>query len=291
MTLSFFLNKVSLFAQLGKIRITIFVALSSLAGYFLIESSPAFKAFLIALGVFFTATSASALNQLQEIRYDALMIRTQRRPLVSNKISKAEALIFILLAFSIGFCVLLTIDYIAALLSLLAIIWYNGVYVYLKRISALSILPGSIVGAIPPYIGYAGANGNILSADIFFLALVFFLWQLPHFWLLSVLYNEDYKRANFPTLLDRIDKATFDKLIFASVAIMQFFAYYFIFNYFSSPVAGASIFSVSVLRLLFLCSKSFKSDASSILYKKIFLALNLNMLLFSFLVSLDSFIN
>lgn len=66
--------------------------------------------------------------------------------------------------------------------------------------SALAVVPGSVIGALPPVIGWTSAGGEVTDPKILSFALFFFIWQIPHFWLLLLMYNKDYEKAGFPTL-------------------------------------------------------------------------------------------
>jgi protoheme IX farnesyltransferase len=86
------------------------------------------------------------------------------------------------------------------ILGSLAVFWYNGVYILLKRITAFAVIPGSLVGAIPPVIGWAAAGGLYNDATILEVALFFFMWQIPHFWLMLLMFSKDYEQAGLPSL-------------------------------------------------------------------------------------------
>jgi heme o synthase len=97
---------------------------------------------------------------------------------------------------------------------LLNLIWYNGIYTPLKKINPLAIIPGSLVGSIPPAVGWTAAGGNILDPQIIILSFFFFIWQIPHFWLLLLIFGKDYENAGFPTLMqifssDQLARITF----------------------------------------------------------------------------------
>jgi len=89
-----------------------------------------------------------------------------------------------------------------AVLGLAALFWYNVLYTYLKRITPFAAVPGALVGAIPPAIGWTAAGGQVLDPAILSVAFFFFVWQVPHFWLLLLIHGQDYKRAGYPALTD-----------------------------------------------------------------------------------------
>jgi protoheme IX farnesyltransferase len=99
-------------------------------------------------------------------------------------------------------------------LGFLNLVWYNGIYTPLKRKNALAIIPGSLVGALPPMVGWVAAGGSLADTQIFILAFFFFIWQIPHFWLLLLVFGKDYEQAGFPTLtqifsMDQLARITF----------------------------------------------------------------------------------
>ena len=137
-------------------------------------------------GIFMLASGASAFNQYQEWPYDEKMERTRKRPLPSRRISTAEAL-RISMIFIIG-GMLLLLYYappVCFILGLLNLIWYNGVYTYLKRKTAFAVVPGALTGAIPIFMGWTAGGGLLTAPEALFLAFFLFLWQMPHFWLPS----------------------------------------------------------------------------------------------------------
>jgi protoheme IX farnesyltransferase len=96
----------------------------------------------------------------------------------------------------------------------LALLWYNGFYTPLKRVSAFAVVPGSLIEALPPAIGWTAAGGHPLDPSILALAFVFFIWQVPHFWLLVCLHAEGYEGAGFPTLMSVFGARRLSRLIF-----------------------------------------------------------------------------
>ncbi len=82
----------------------------------------------------------------------------------------------------------------------------------MKRWTAFSVFPGALVGAIPPIAGWVAANGSVFDPRIHFLALFFFLGQMPHFWLLVLKYGKDYKRAGYPVITDLLNKSQVNRI-------------------------------------------------------------------------------
>ncbi len=195
-------KKIRLFLQLIKFSIILPVAFLTYAGYTVYNGKADVNLFLTCLGVFLLAGAASVLNQVIELKYDSLMVRTANRPIPSGAISKKNALIIAFLMTLTGVLVLIPVSYVCILLGIFNLLWYIGVYTLLKRKTPFAVIPGSITGAIPVLIGYAGAGGSFLAPEAVFIAVFVFIWQIPHFWLLSLIYKDDYSKAGFPTLFD-----------------------------------------------------------------------------------------
>lgn len=148
-----------------------------------------------------SAGSANAFNMVIDRDIDALMGRTQDRPLVTGKISLRAALIFasvLAVASTVWLWVLTTP--LAAVLSVGAIAFYVFVYtLWLKRRSEQNIIWGGIAGCFPVLIGWSAVTGS-LSWEPVILFLVVFLWTPPHYWPLSMRYRDDYESASVPML-------------------------------------------------------------------------------------------
>ena len=189
--------------ELGKARIAMPVALSALTGYSLYSGTVGKEGFFLALGVFFTACSSGTLNHWQERHTDGLMPRTRNRPLPSGKITPGFALIVAAGYILTGSIILLkNFPPVALISSMATLISYNAIYTPLKKVTAFAVVPGSLVGALPPYIGWLAAGGNLSDPRIFLVAIFFFIGQIPHFWLLLLMFGQQYKLAGYPSLND-----------------------------------------------------------------------------------------
>ncbi|HLN75343.1 MAG: protoheme IX farnesyltransferase [Methylococcaceae bacterium] len=187
--------------ELGKVRISMPVALSALVGYTMKTNHFDGSVWMLLAGVFLMSCSAGAINHIQEYKTDALMPRTQNRPIPSGKISLKTAIVIALLYFIYGALILLAnFPPIVFFTSFLTLIAYNGIYTPLKKVTAFAVVPGSLVGALPPYIGWFAGGGAILDERILWVALFFFIGQIPHFWLLLLMFGKQYSLAGYPSL-------------------------------------------------------------------------------------------
>jgi heme o synthase len=189
--------------ELGKVRISLPVALSAFAGFVLYLGEINMQGLFMALGVFLMSCGSGALNHWQERKTDALMPRTAKRPLPSGRISSTTGLLITLgFLFAGSFVLLFSNPPIALLISWITLFFYNFVYTPLKKVSAFAVIPGSMVGALPPIIGWTAAGGFIFAEQIIIVAGFFFIGQIPHFWLLLLLFGNQYKLAGLPSLTD-----------------------------------------------------------------------------------------
>jgi len=199
-----------------KLRISAPVAISSAVGYILSSRFIDVDIFILLVGIFLLASGSGALNQVQEWSLDALMNRTRNRPIPRRIISPFKGLVISLFLISMGLLFLSQCQnfYLVITLSLLAVVIYNGVYTPLKRVSPLAALPGALIGAIPPMIGWVFTGNSPLHPLNIALASFFFIWQIPHFWLLLILHEDDYRRAGFPVLTDIISPLQLSRISF-----------------------------------------------------------------------------
>jgi len=153
------------------------------------------------LGTALVVAGASALNQVLERSSDALMARTEHRPLPSGRLAPAEGWIFGLVLATVGLSYLtLTLhNRLAALVAAVAFVSYVFVYTPLKKITSLNTLVGAVPGALPPVIGWTAVTGSF-DPEAAVLFLILFLWQVPHFLAIARIYRDDYARAGLRML-------------------------------------------------------------------------------------------
>ena len=153
------------------------------------------------IGGYLSAGGANTINQFVDRDIDAVMGRTDRRPIVMGRISAGWALAFGLtlvaasvLVFGFG------TTWVAAGLSLLGVALYVFLYtLWLKRTTIHNIVIGGAAGAVPPLVGWAAITGDISFGAVLLFAIVFF-WTPPHFWALALMLKRDYSEAGVPML-------------------------------------------------------------------------------------------
>ena len=190
-----------IFLELSKVKITFAVALTTITGYLLAGGSFDTGLILPTIGIFLLACGSSAINHFQEREQDLKMERTRNRPIPSGRISPSGALLFAFLLTAAGSSILyMGPGMLGMQLGLLALIWYNVIYTPLKKKTAFAVVPGAVIGAIPPLVGWVSAGGQLSDPRALFMAFFFFIWQVPHFWLLMLKYGEEYTQAGFPSI-------------------------------------------------------------------------------------------
>ncbi|MGB9851795.1 MAG: protoheme IX farnesyltransferase [Candidatus Kapaibacteriota bacterium] len=205
-----------------KIRIAVSVSISAVLGYILSTTSINFEFFWLWLAVLLIASGSGALNQVQEWQLDAKMQRTKNRPIPRKTFTPKFGLLFssVLIILGLGILLLSSGLSLPFLLGIIAIFVYNAVYTPLKRISPFAAIPGALIGAIPPMIGWTYAGSEIFHPLNIAIALFFFVWQIPHFWLLLILYEDDYRNAGFPVLTELLSPLQISRISFVWIVIL-----------------------------------------------------------------------
>lgn len=285
--LSFF----EILSDLGKFKITVFVAFSTSVGFILSSGSLEIKLIWTLTGVFLLASGSSALNEYQEKDRDALMARTMNRPIPSGRISPASALIFSIAMLISGFGILFIFtDFITLMLGFTALVWYNVIYTPLKIRYAMAVVPGSIIGAIPPVMGWTASGGDLSHPGIMALALFFFIWQIPHFWLLVLLYDQDYQRAAFPTITQIYNNTQINRMTFIWIVSLGISSLLIpVFNNFQN-VFVLVFLSILALWISIFSFRLVSQGSSRLLLRKTFLIINLYVLSVVAIIAIDKLI-
>ena len=217
-------EKLAAYVELTKPRIAFMLVLTSAAGFYL----GSFEGFNFALftnsmiGIALLAFGVATLNQFIERKTDALMERTARRPLPTNKISPNEALVFGIVQCAVAELYLLfLVNGLTAFLGLIVIVGYVLLYTPLKTRTSASTAIGALPGAMPPLMGWTSAADSInLGAWTLFALL--FLWQFPHFLAIACMYKEQYAKAGIKMLptLEKDGRITARQIVMFSVLMV-----------------------------------------------------------------------
>jgi len=280
-------EKIKILTELTKIRITSFVTLTTAFGFICYSGEISISIITSVFGILLLACGSAVINHIQEHKTDAKMDRTKNRPIPSNRISVRNASIISLLLVLTGSVLLSFSGIIPLLLGLLNLFWYNVVYTPLKKVSPIAIIPGSLVGAIPPAVGWTSAGGNIFDPQILAISFFFFIWQIPHFWLLLLVLGKDYEQAGFPTLTrvfntKQLSRITFVWIIATVVTSLLIPLFGIVKNpsfYFALLAAG--------LWLTWNASKFLKDKDQKMNFRFAFKEINIFVLLVMLIISLD----
>lgn len=192
------------YIALLKPKVMSLVVFTAFAGMWVAPGFSAMHPILITtalLCIALNAGAAGAINMWYDRDIDAVMKRTQNRPIPKGLIPAEEALSFGIILSALSVMMMgIAINWTAAALLAGANAFYVFIYtVWLKRRTPQNIVIGGAAGAFPPMIGWACVTGDItLISSLLFLMI--FLWTPPHFWALSLFANDDYKRANIPMM-------------------------------------------------------------------------------------------
>ena len=282
------------FLTLIKIRITLFVIITSYLGYYLglrysefkmVELNNIIIFFHLVIGVFLTSSASGTLNQYIEIDLDAKMLRTQSRPLPDKRISKRVALFLglFLSVFGITYLYFL-VNPLTSFISFLTIFSYVCIYTPSKTKSKWNTIIGSFPGALPPVGGWTAATGELhLPALILFSIL--FCWQIPHFFSLAIIYKDDYKNAGFkmlPSISENLDSTLFQIVFFVMALITSSIGIYFLhltsFVYMLGAVLLGTIFLIYSANILF--EQSNKKIKKLFIFSIIYLPLLMLLIIF-----------
>ncbi len=278
--------------ELTKLKISLFATLSACAGFILAKGGVSNEIICPALGIFFLSCGSCALNQYQDRGIDERMERTRGRPLPSGKMTPSLALLVSSVLIVSGSSILLFgVNELACGLGLFATIWYNGVYLYLKRKTAFAAVPGALVGAIPPALGWISGGGVLFDPRLGAISFFFFIWRVPHFWLLFLEFAEDYERAGLPSLAkllpaEQLKRITFIWILSTAVSCLLIPLFVLLnFHFFLIALLAATFWLVwSAMSIL-------RSPSREGFLRYTFVRLNIFAFLVLSLLSLDRLLN
>ena len=206
------------FFQLTKLRLSISVVMSSMAGYFLaVDIIDFFTLFLLTVGGFSMVGASNVFNQIFEKDLDKLMPRTQNRPLPDERMQIKTAMLIGVILTLIGILSLYLINIKTAFFASISTFLYTCLYTPLKQKTPLSVFVGAFPGAIPFMLGWVAAT-NEFGIEPGLLFMLQFFWQFPHFWAIGWLMHNQYKTAGFKMLPSgERDQSTAFQIVFYTV--------------------------------------------------------------------------
>ena len=211
----------SLFSEiliLIKHRLSLSVVFSSVASYLIaFEVFSLYTLMLLIFGGFFVVGASNGFNQIIERKRDALMIRTQNRPLPTGGLSVSQAILVCVILSFLGLFILYIINFRTAFFGFISMIIYLALYTPLKPITPLSVFFGAIPGAIPFMLGWVAVT-NKFSIETGILFMIQFFWQFPHFWAIGWVSHDDYLKGGFKMLPSgKRDNSTAFQIVFYTI--------------------------------------------------------------------------
>jgi len=189
--------------ELGKPKVVALIVFTAVVGMFLaVPGLPPLGALVFGtLGIGMAASSAAAINQVVDRRFDRKMARTMLRPIPTGHLTSRQALGY---AAAIGIASMailwVLVNPLTAVLTFASLIGYAVLYtVWLKHITPQNIVIGGAAGAAPPVLGWTSVTGHV-DPYALLLFLIIFAWTPPHFWALAIARREEYMKAGIPML-------------------------------------------------------------------------------------------
>ncbi|MBG43636.1 MAG: protoheme IX farnesyltransferase [Aequorivita sp.] len=206
------------FTEITKLRLSVSVVFSSVAGYLLgADSIDFFVLFLLCVGGYCMVGASNVFNQIIEKDLDSLMERTKNRPLPAGHMTGRSAFILACILTVAGIVVLYNINPVTAMFGAISIFMYVSLYTPLKTKTPLSVFVGAFPGAIPFMLGWVAATGKF-GIEPGTLFMIQFFWQFPHFWAIGWFLFDDYKKAGFFMLPNgKRDKGTAIQVILYTI--------------------------------------------------------------------------
>ena len=221
------------------------------------------------LGIAFIAGSSAAINQILDFKYDSVMERTVKRPIVTGKISVTSATVFASFLFLSGSVLILYFNnFLTWALTFGTWIFYAFFYTKLLKFSgSQNIVIGGLAGAMPPLLGWTAVVGSIDPLPLL-LVLLIFIWTPPHFWALAINKKDEYARAGIPMMpVVKGIEYTKIQIVLYSILLMVVSLLLFATGYFGYLyLVGASILGGIFIQKSWKLKKSIGADNSMSLF-------------------------
>ena len=211
-------SRIKNFTEITKIRLSVSVVFSSVAGYLLgADTIDFYLLFLLCVGGYCMVGASNVFNQIIERDLDALMDRTKDRPLPSGRMTVSAAFIIAIILTVVGIVLLYIINPKTAMFGAISIFMYVSLYTPLKTKTPLSVFVGAFPGAIPFMLGWVAAT-NDFGIEPGTLFMIQFFWQFPHFWSIGWFLYEDYEKGGFFMLpTGKRDKGTAVQIVLYTI--------------------------------------------------------------------------
>jgi len=191
------------YLEITKPKVVLLLVFTALVGMALAVPLwlPLQETFFGLLGIGLASSSAAAINHVIDQRSDAIMKRTENRPIPQGALTTKQCLVFAIAIGVIAMIMLVVlVNVLTAVLTFFSLIGYAIVYtVYLKRATPQNIVIGGAAGAMPPVLGWAAVTNEVTAAPLL-LFLIVFIWTPPHFWALAIHRRDDYAKVDIPML-------------------------------------------------------------------------------------------
>lgn len=245
--------------QLAKPGIVFGNAMTAAGGFFLAArgSIDVVTLFGALIGLCFIMGSGCVFNNYFDRALDKQMKRTQMRALVKGLVTVKQSIIYALILLALGILFLVSFTNPLALgIALVGFVMYVVVYTYLKYRTRHATLIGSIAGAVPPLVGYCAVKGSLDQAGLLIFTIMV-LWQMPHFFAISIYRLKEYTKAKIPLLpVVKGVKATKIQMVIYAVAFCIAMAMLSVLGYTNRLYLIGTSFVA--LYWLFLCVQGFK---------------------------------
>lgn len=264
------------FISLTKFILSTAVTLSAVLSFYALRGEFHIDILLPLIAIWLLALGVSALNQIQEYKLDALMPRTKNRPVASGAMS-------IPLALSISLSLILTslllafytLSWFGVGIFLATIIIYNLLYTKLKKVSVYSAIYGAFLGVIPPMIGWIIAGGRLDDVRFLAIASLYFIWQIPHTWLLVLKYHTDYKSGGFKTVVDTFGIIPLTRITYIWILMTIIIGLFVIYSF---SIVSMPLLMAIVFLHLYIAYTSTINLLRNNMYKRVFIEINIYLL-------------
>lgn len=206
--------------MLTKFELSLLNTAVALAGYMLVPGTQflSMNTLWFSLATQLMAMTSQAVNQIKERSYDSKMLRTCMRPIPRNRVSVSTASALAFAMWGLSNTLYYMYFPLNGLLVANSILFsYILFYTPLKRVSEHNTTVGSLVGALPPLLGWASAGGSMAALEPWSIVLFMFAWQYPHFYGILWTYRADYDKQEYQMINDHKKASTIMKAAIAAM--------------------------------------------------------------------------